>query len=85
MYTQIMKLTVYSIDGSSLGTNKTLAANSCEQIKENGCNIVKPNSSVYWVWKKQPMQVHVASNTMHVAMHGITYLFVIAYFRFTVI
>ena len=72
-----MKLIVYRIDGSSLGTNKTSAADSRKQIKENGCNIVKPKSGVYWVWKKQPMQV--ARSTVPVAMHGITYLFVIAY------
>ena len=65
MYLQIMKLIFYRIDGSSLGRNKTFAADSCKQIKENGCNIVKPKSGVYWVWKKQPMQVHVATLYMY--------------------
>ena len=45
----MVKLTVYRIDGSSLGRNKTLASDSCKQIKENGCNIVNPKSGVYWI------------------------------------
>ena len=70
---------LYRIDGSSLGRNKTLAADSCKQIKEHDCNIVNPKSGVYWIWKKQPMQVAT------LCMYAQNYLFVITYFRFTVI
>ena len=74
---QIVKLTFHRIDGSSLGRNKTLAADSCKQIKEIGCHTINPKSGVYWVWKKQPMQVR-----SYIEQH---YLFVITYLRFTVI
>ena len=61
----MVKLNIYRIVGSSLGKNKTLAADSCKQIKENGCNIVQPKSGVYWVWKQQPMQVHTCKHRIY--------------------
>ena len=60
-----MILTFYRTDGSSLGRNKTLTADSCKQIKENNCNFVQPKTGVYWVWKQQPIQVHAFIEYFH--------------------
>ena len=50
------------IDSSSIGSNKSLTANSCNHIKTIGCSSKKHTSGVYWVWREQPIQVNLMNS-----------------------
>ena len=74
----------YRIDKSSLGKNKTLATNSCKQIKETECSTGSRSSGVHWLWKKQPMQVFSYIAIASYMMCKL-FIYITIIFRFTVI